>query len=411
MSITGQVGHVAYARQTAQGSPNNGALVPVKITGDSLVATSNPLIAEGEIGIGRDVTSAVPGGFQSAGAINGNLRARSASILFEACLGTKNGVTGGGGNTSGSYDTFTPANSQLSWWTVEKKVGSATPQQLVILYSDAMVNTLSISAPSGALATFSAGHIAATEARVDRTVGYFTTPLGLGPFENEQLAGAYPASSDDLLVFHGGRVFLGDAATGQPTSFAPIRDESWQSVEVAINNNIDATEYTVRPSRFLRSLTVGIRQIDINFTIAFDDPDKYSRFAYGQQSYNVPGYNLYMGAVQLFLGNYQLLNDAIDGVGSILPYSGAAVTKGFTPATPGTNVYNTLYGAGGATPAAPGNGGQFVQLNIPKAAFTGFPVALTSGRIVVTTSARALKDPNANIITAYVGPNNAGLNY
>lgn len=414
ISITGQVGHIAFARQTAQGVLNQTGNSLMKITGDSLVPNNNPLVAEGEIGVGRDVTSAVPGGFQAAGALNGNIRARSASLLLEAALGIKNGVQGGGGNTSGSYDTFTPGNA-LSWWSIEKRIGAATPNMLVIQYQDSMVNTLSISAPSGALATFSAGVIGSIEYRSDRGstgVGYPATATP-GPVVNEQLAGSYPANVDDLLVFHGGRVFLGDAATGMLNPQAAVRDEGWQSVELALNNNIDATEYTVRPSRFLRSLTVGIRQLDINFTMTFENPDRYSRFAYGLQANNIPGYSLYFGALQFFLGNFQMLNDSLDGVGSSLPYAGASNVKAFTPATPGVNVYNPALGAGGATPAAPGAGAQFVQVNIPKAAFTGFPVALTSGRIVVTTSARGLQDTAlvAPLMTAYVGPNNAGLNY
>jgi hypothetical protein len=48
---------------------------------------------------------------------------------------------------------------------------------------------------------------------------------------------------------------------------------------------------------------------------------------------------------------------------------------------------------------------------MPKLAFTGFPVALASGRIAVTTTARALKDPNAPIVSAWVGPGGAGLSY
>ena len=244
--------------------------------------------------MGRDVSSAIPGGFQSAGAVNGNARARALSVLLEAALGNKNGVNGGGGNTQGSYDTMTPAD-QLTWWSIEKQVGSATPQELVILYSDAMVNTLSISAPAAALATFSAGLITATEARVDRGttgIGWYATPVP-GPFVNTETTTAYSANSDDLLVFHGGRIFLGDSPTGAPSPQAAIRDDTWQSVELSLNNNIAADEYTVRPSRFLRSLTMGIRQLDVNFTLVFDNPDKYSKFAYGAAQNNIPGYTFY----------------------------------------------------------------------------------------------------------------------
>lgn len=414
MSITGQVGHITFAKQVAQGVPNliSGASAghtAVKITGDSLVANNNPLLAEGEIGMGRDVTDAIPGGFQSAGAVNGNLRARAASILLEATLGTK--VLGGG---AGVADSFSPSDN-LPWYSMEKQIGSATPQELILLYSDSMVNTLSLSAPAGALATYSAGLVTAGEARIDRAPGVGFNGLSTpGPIVNTEANGVYPSAYDDLLVFHGGRIMLGDNPSQSAGGDNPaVRDDTWQAVEFSLNNNIAADEYTIRPSRFLRSLTVGIRQLDINFTLVFENPDKYSKFAYGNAANNSPGYAFYMGALQIFLGNYQLLNNGLDGVGSVLPYAGAANAVSFAGATPGVNNYaapaNSAYV--GSTPPAPGNGSQFVQLNMPKLAFTGFPVALASGRIAVTTTARALRDPNAPIVSAYVGPTGAGLQY
>src|SRR3954454_17566557 len=124
MSITGQVGHVAFAIQTAFGTPNviGANYRPVKITGDSLVAANNPLVAEGEIGTGRDVTQSVMGGFSAAGAINGNLSARAASVLLHGALGTS--ATVAADATNGAIDNFTPANF-LPVYTVEKQVGTS----------------------------------------------------------------------------------------------------------------------------------------------------------------------------------------------------------------------------------------------------------------------------------------------
>lgn len=362
MSITGQVGHVVLGKQTTFGT----AVAPaatgaVKITGDSLVSNNNPLTAEGEIGLGRDVSQSVPGGYSAAGAVNGNLRARAANIFLEGVMGTR---TPGGG-----VDTYTP-NDDLPVWTVQKKVGATTPEILVLQYQDAMVNTLNISAPAGALATFSAGLISAGEQRLTAAESAGT---GL-------VSPTYAATSDDLLVFHGGRIMNG--ASGSTVA----RDETFQSVEVVINNNVAADEYTVRPSRFLRSLTEGIRSVEANMTLVFENPDKYSQYTYGAQARTAPGYNFYEAALQIFLGNFQLTTDTQDAAGTTL----GATT--FTAATPAP---------------LPTNGVQVVQFNIPRLAFTGLPVALASGRIVVTTSARALKSGATNIITAYVRPNSA----
>lgn len=360
MSITGQVGHVAFAKQSVFGTPvSNTAAGAIKVTGDSLVSNNNPLVAEGEIGLGRDVSQSVPGGFSAAGAVNGNLRARAANILLEGALGTR---TAGGG-----VDTYTPAND-LPVWTVQKKVGAATPELLVLRYQDAMVNTLNISAPAGALATFSAGLITAGESRLTAAES-----AGTGLVDP-----TYAATSDDLLVFHGGRIMNG-ATTGGVLA----TDETFQSIEIVVNNNVAADEYTVRPSRFLRSLTEGIRSVEANMTLVFENPDKYSQYTYGAASNTGPGYSFYEGALQIFLGNFQNTDSTKDAAGSLL------AGKQYVAATPSP---------------APASGVQVVQFNIPRLAFTGLPVALSTGRIAVTTTARALKSGSENIATAYVRP-------
>lgn len=344
MSITGQVGHIAVAKQAVFGNANvtAGDYRSVKITGDSLVASNNPLIAEGEIGQGRDVTQAVPGGFTAAGAINGNLRARSAAVFLEGALGTK---TIGGG-----MDTFNVADD-LPFLTIEKKIGSASPELLVLRSQDAMVNTLNITAPAGALATFSAGLVTAGESRQTSAL---VTP-------------SYPAGSDDLLVFHGGRIKTGT------TGGTLLRDDTFQSCEIVINNNVATDEFTVRPSRFLRSLTEGIRNVEANMTLVFENPDKYSQYTYGATSSNSPGYSFFLGGLNVFLGNFQIAN-----------------SDDIITATPvGVTV-------------------QAVEIDIPKLAFTGLPVALASGRIAVTTTARALKG-TGDILTSRIRPNGAGL--
>ena len=369
MSITGQVGHIAIAKQvvsaatptsgqinasgiaTTAAAPGANAYTYVKVTGDSLVSNNNPLIAEGEIGLGRDVSQMVPGGYAAAGAVNGNLRTRAADVFLE-------GVLGGKSTATPSVVTQYNVADDLPWWSIEKKVGSTSPERMYVQYQDTMVNTLNVAIPAGSLATFSAGLITTAEKKSDTTVAATS-------------GASYNTASDDLLVFHGGRIKNG--ATGGTLA----KDETFQSIEIAINNNIAADEYTVRPSRFLRSLTEGIRAVDVNMTLVFENPAKYQQYEYGSSTSTGPGYAFYMGALEVFLGNWQLTG---------------ADTEDITTATP----------TGIGTAANP----QAVQFNIPKLAFTGFPVALASGRIVVTTSARALKNTGSgstnDIIRAYV---------
>lgn len=359
MSITGQTGYIALAKQTAFGTPNVTAInyVPVKITGDSLVAANNQLVAEGEIGTGRDVSQAVPGGFSAAGAINGNLRVRSAAVFLQGALGARTAVVG-----PPTSDNFDVADT-LPAWTIEKKVGTTAPQQLTLRYTDAMVNTLNISVPSAGLATFSAGMIAAGEQKLAGGAGLVTTPI------------TYPTTSDDLLLFHGGRIRTADTGT---VLTATQNDSTFQSFEVAINNNVAADEYTIRPSRFLRSLTEGIRAIEANITLVFEDEAKYEQYTYGATGRTAPGYSLYNAALELFLGNWQVVD--AEGIATVAP---------------------------GGAPANP----QALLITLPKLQFAGLPVSLATGRIVVTTTARALKPSTGNIISAVVRPGSAGVSY
>jgi len=375
LSITGQTGYVAFAKQTAFGTPNVTAANyrAVQVTGDSLVAANNQLVAEGEIGVGRDVADAIPGGFSAAGAVNGNLRARSSALFLNGALGTMTAVAaaGSGGTATAGYDDFDPADV-LPVFTVEKKVGSAArsaAELLTLRYTDAMINTLSISAPSGGMSTFSAGIIATGEQYL--AAGVVPYPLAAPQ--------AMAAANDDVLAFHGGRIRLKDSTDADTVTFsASDNDTTFQSIEVVINNNVQADEYTVRPSRFLRSLTEGIRAIECNMTIVFEDFAKYQRYTYGAAGRTAPGYNLYMGAVELFLGNWQIA-DADS-------WNLSTLTSASPPALP-----------------------QAVWIQLPKLAFSGLPVALSSGRIAVSTTARALKPVTGNILNAGVRPSGAAF--
>lgn len=392
MSITGQVGHVSFAKQTAAGTPNTtGAnYKSVKITGDSLVASNNMIVAEGEIGTGRDVTQAIPGGFSSAGAVNGNLRVRAASIFLQAVLGTRTevaAVTGPPATTT--RDEFTPSDD-LQSYTIEKKIGTAASsanELLLIQYTDAMVNTLNLSCPSGGLSTFSAGIIAMGENRMTPS-GSGASATGNVVVDASGIPTNYTAATDDLLAFHGGRIRHDDynaSATDAATLLTSADDNNtFQSLEVVINNNIAADEWTIRPSRYLRSLTEGIRSIECNLTIVFENYATYQRYTYGSSSNAAPGYSLYLGSLEFLLANWQAAS--ADAAQDLI----------------------TL-----ATPTGAGASPQAVQVNLPKLAFSGLPVALSTGRIAVSTTARALKPTGvtSNIIKAIARPQQAGLDY
>lgn len=369
MSVTGQVGHVALAVQPAGwDATDTGNATPadyqaVKITGDSLVAANNQLVAEGEIGTGRDVSAAVPGGFSSAGALNGNLTARAAALFLRGVLGSQLDTVADA--TDAAVSGFTPADD-LPLFSIEKKVGTTGSELLALRYVNSMINTFNLTATAGGLSTFSAGVIAGSEQY-----------LPGGPIAVPD----YPTESSDLLVFHGGRIRIKDSTDDAAVTFAAADNSEtkkfpFQSMEVVINNNIAADEFTIRPSRFLRSLTEGIRAVEVNTTVVFEDNAAYRQFTYGNAANNKPGYSLYMGALNFTLANWQLAD--ADTASELSP---------------------------GGAPADP----QAIDVVLPKLAFSGFPVALTSGRIAVSTTARALKPATGEIVKAFVRPAGAGF--
>lgn len=333
------------------------------------------MTANNEIGVGRDISASIPGGFSSAGSLTGNLRTRSAAVFLNGALGTLTQETAVTGPPAFSaYDEYSLADL-LPYFTIEKKVGSnqlSAYQQLVVQYTDCVINTLNITVPSAAFATFSAGVIACGESyQSSEIVNVENTQ-----YSSTFLAG-YDPKSDDILAFYGGQIVTGQSSnTTTPTL---TEDDTFQSFEITINNNVQSDEYTVRPSRFLRSVTEGIRAIDCNITQVFTDYRDYQQYTYGNYAYGgspgtgagytTPGYQLYMGSVLFTITNWQL--DAyVQGTSDVL-----------TTAAPT---------GGPQSPDIP----QGLQFTMPKVAFSGFPVTLSTGRIVVTTTAVALRPNN-----------------
>jgi len=326
------------------------------------------LAAEGEIGAGRDIQTIVPGGFSSAGAINGNLRARAAATFLNGALGTLTTVAADAGATppTAAYDSFTPADL-LPYFTIEKRVGTSVRsanELLTIQYSDCIVNTLNIAANSGALSTFSAGIMTAGES-------YISSPIVDDTATGQPFS--YTAASNDLLVFHGGKIQTGDA--GGSLAF----NDTFQSLELVINNNVQGDEYTIRPSRFIRSFTAGIRDVETNLTVVFNDYHQYQQYTYGATGSTTPGYSLYQGQLDFTLANWQLQ---------------------------GTDVYTRASGSN-----IPATNAQAIHFFLPNVVFAGFPVTLASGRIVVTTNGRAVKPVGSAtpIVEADVRPSAAGF--
>jgi hypothetical protein len=322
MTITGLVGHIGIGKQTDQVLESELAAYDPTIdkffvvTSESLVASGAPLVAESEIGRGRDRTGAVAGGYAISGGLGGYARVADLGALLEMCISSEDCTADG----STGITTIVPTD-YLAWQTIEKNVGDTLYLDIV----NAKMNTLTISATQGAIATYTSDWVATMEKKI--------TSLD---------ANTPSYDDDDLLAFHGGLLKLGG-----------VQYDNMESVEIAINNNLSNDEYTVHPSRFLNNITEGARTFDLNFSQVFQTADDYANYTYGAVGRTTPGYSLYEDDVYFLLMNAQ---------------SKAAAT-------------------------------QYMEFFFPRVMFGGLPVALTSGRVVVSNTGTVLAPAAGEIIT------------
>lgn len=274
MTITGLVGHIGVCKQDAMIVYSGlAAYVPTidywfVITQESLVADNSQLVAEGEIGRGRDRTGATAGGFGISGGFGGYARVADLGQLLRMSL--KNADVTADGSTG--VTTITP-DDYLDWWTIEKNVGDTLYLQLV----NGKVNSLNISINAGEMANYTTEWVVAMEKSIDSDDA--STPT---------------YTDDDILAFHGGLIKIGGSDY-----------TNMESIEIAIANGLSNDEYSIQPSRFLNNVTEGARTFDLNFNQVFQTATDYETYTYGQVGRSTPGYNLFEDDVYFLLMNSQ----------------------------------------------------------------------------------------------------------
>src|SRR5665647_273382 len=271
------VGHLGAGRQDAQVSEADLATyVPTindyfVVTSESIVPNNAPLIADGEIGQGRDRTGAIAGGYGITGGWGGFARVADLGVLLQMAMSdTPISPDGSTGVTTVNFTDY------VDWWTIERNVGDT----LYVWYVNSKCNSLTISVAANQIATYTADFVITME----RDISDEATPL----YGTPHFAG------DDLLAFHGGHLEIGGS-----------QYSNMESVEVAIQNGLSNDEYTIHESRFLNNVTEGARTIDLNFNQVFQTATDYSKYTYGQVGRTTPGYSMYEDSVYFLLMNSQ----------------------------------------------------------------------------------------------------------
>lgn len=300
MTITGLVGHIGLGVQANKIEDADVATYTPTIldffviTEESFTAETNPLVAESEIGRGRDRTGAVAGGYAIAGGFGGYARSTDLGLLCQMAISNDSSACSPNGSTG--IATVVPTN-YLDWWTIEKNVGDTLYQWLI----NGKMNSLNISISQGEIATYSSDWVVTTEKKIAAESA--NTPTYV---------------DDDLLAFHGGLLKLGGT-----------QYNNMESIEIAINNNLSNDEYTVRPSRFLNNVTEGARTFDLNFNQVFQNADDYANYTYGEVGVTSPGYSLYEDDVYFILMNHRDKTNATEYIEFFFPrvmFGGLPVT-------------------------------------------------------------------------------------
>lgn len=252
------------------------------------------MVAENEIGRGRDRTGAVAGGYAITGGFGGFARTTDLGLLCQMAL--SNDETACTPNSSTGIATIVPTGYQ-DFWTIEKNIGDTLYQWLI----NAKMNSLTISVNQGEIASYTCDWVVTSERRIASNV-----------------ANSPSYADDDLLAFHGGLLQLGG-----------VQYNNMESVEIAINNTLSNDEYTVRPSRFLNNVTEGARTFDLNFNQVFQSADDYAKYTYGAVGRTTPGYDLYEDDVCFLLMNAQVKATATEYIEYLFPrvmFGGLPVT-------------------------------------------------------------------------------------
>jgi len=300
MTITGLVGHIGVGVQDAKKTDAEiDAYTPTitnffVITEESFAAENNPMVAENEIGRGRDRTGAVAGGYAISGGFGGYARTTDLGLLCQMAL--SNDADSCEPSASTGISTVVPTE-YLDFWTIEKNVGDTLYQWLI----NAKMNSLTISVNQGEIANYTTDWVVTTEKKIES--GDASSP-------------SY--ADDNLLAFHGGLLKLGGT-----------QYNNMESVEIDFNNNLSNDEYTVRPSRFLNDVTEGARTVDLNFNQVFQNADDYANYTYGAVGRTTPGYGLYEDDVYFILMNAQDKAEATEYIEFFFPrvmFGGLPVT-------------------------------------------------------------------------------------
>lgn len=261
MSDTSQEGYVALAMQEDQGTPAASVTAGFKVTSVDLGATTENLIADPEIGGGRDrYTEGVAlGSYHVSGDLEAYLRFDALGYFLLMAGFVEDGAPVQDGTTGAWEHTFIPGPAQHG--TFETAWGR---NRAVRRVSDCLVNELELSVSGNDYATMTASILGLAEA----WQGSPSVPTF--------------AASDAMGTYLGSAITLPDLGTFR-----------FSETSLTIANNVSDDE-TVIGQRELADITPGRREVSFTGTIkpqgtAQAVTDLYRAAVYGDPTLTAPG--------------------------------------------------------------------------------------------------------------------------
>lgn len=255
MGFSSQSGQVLFATQATPGVFPAGfgaAHTAMKLRGGALGPNRDLLVADPEIGGGRDTSDAYLGAVSYSGDYEFYARLESITTLLRAVLGVGDSAAVTGVNTH----TITPTDSAtLPFLAIEEKIGSGME---TFQYTDAMVNTFHLEAEAN-------GYMMGTAGLIARTQVAGATPTADPEWDNTPLT-----VGTNITVTLGGVTLPG------------------KSFGLDINNNIEDDDFRLG-SFFLGDLTAKAREITGSVAIRPQDSALWRRAVNGTAVAVSPG--------------------------------------------------------------------------------------------------------------------------
>lgn len=258
MGHSSQSGQVIFATQTAPKAEVSAADIlanglSVKIKSGSLAGNRDLLIADPEIGGGRDTSDAYLGTVGFSGDYDMYVRYRAIGLFLKNVLGIVDTTTGSPA-TGANTHVITPTDGQTPMMTVYEEISDGLER---FIYSDVVVNSLSMECDANGFLSATAGLIGRLVtpgvAAIDGSGITDNTAMTVGTNIQVKYAGlSLPAKSFNINVtnnfeddnFYLGSFFLGDltAKAREVTASATLRHEDSKYMRQALYGTSTATQ-------------------------------------------------------------------------------------------------------------------------------------------------------------------------